>query len=74
MLEVLLHAIIDEVRSDKVKFFTTDTMKDERWWKKASMWVKLARVWLPLAYIVIATSLIISGIFNVIFGNIDENI
>ena len=73
MLEVLLHAIIDEVRSDKVQFFTTDTMKKEQWWRKASMWVKLARVWLPLAYFVIAASLIVSGIVNVIFGNINDN-
>ena len=69
MLEVLLHAIVDELRSDKVQFFKTNTIKEKRWWKKASMWIRLARLWLPLTYFIIAMALILSGILNVIVGN-----
>ena len=66
MFEVLLHTIIDDLRSDDVKVFKIEDMKEERWWKKASLWIKLARVWLPMTYLVIAMSLVVSGILNVI--------
>ena len=68
MFEVLLHTIIDDLRSDDVKVFKIEDMKEERWWKKASLWIKLARVWLPMTYLVIAMSLVVSGILNVILG------
>ena len=68
MFEVLLHTIIDDLRSDDVKVFKIEDMKEERWWKKASLWIKLARVWLPMTYLVIAKSLVVSGILNVTLG------
>ena len=76
MLEVLLHAIVDELRSDKVHFFKTrtSTMKEKRWWKMASMWIKVARMWLPLTYLIIAMALIMSGVFNVILGNQNDEV
>ena len=68
ILEVLLHTIIDDMRSgdDKVGYMTATDNGETKWWKKTSLWIKFARIGLPITYLVITLAILVPGILNLI--------
>ena len=66
MIQVLLHAIIDELRGDDSKVFKMTEEKEKKWWKNTSVWITLARVGLPVAYVLVALAIVMPGILNIL--------
>ena len=65
MTQVLLHAIIDDLKSDDDKIFNIEQMTDKRWWKKVNVWITIARVGVPLSYVLVALAIVVPGILNI---------
>ena len=72
MFEVILLAIIDNLRGNDNKVFKINNKilnipeaKDKRWWERASVWIAVARVALPVAYVLVALAIIVPGIINI---------
>ena len=73
MTQVLLHAIIDDLRANDNKVFRVKEAKEKRWWEKTSVWIKIARVGLPVAYMMVALAIVVPGIINIIVqGSAEE--
>ena len=72
MVELLLHAIIDNTRGNdgRVQVFELEEENTEemRFWKKSSFWVAVARVGLPIAYLLITLAIVLPGIFNIVLA------
>ena len=66
MAEVILHAIIDNLREEENKVFKMADIDERRWWCRASVWIIVARVGLPVTYLLVAIAIIIPGITNII--------
>ena len=66
MLQVLLHTIIDDLRTDDNKVFKMGEETEERWWKKSSSWIIIARVGLPVTYVLVALAIVVPGILNIL--------
>ena len=63
MAQVLLHAIIDDLRGDDKKM---GEETEKKWWKKASTWITIARVGLPVTYVLVALAIVVPGILNIL--------
>lgn len=66
MIQVLLHSIIDDMRSNDKKARKMGKITEGIWWKKASLWITLARVGLPVTYVLVASAIVTPGIMNVL--------
>ena len=73
MLEVILHAVIDDLRSNENKVFKINNKvfkipekKEKRWWERASVWIAFAKVGLPVAYMLVALAIVVPGIINIV--------
>ena len=64
MTQVLLHAIIDDLREDDNKVYRMGQEAEKKWYKKASNWITFARVGLPIAYVMVALAIVVPGILN----------
>ena len=72
MFEVILLAIIDNLRGNDNKVFKINNKmlsipetKGKRWWERTSVWTAIARVALPVAYVLVALAIIVPGIINI---------
>ena len=72
MTQVLLHAIIDDLREDN-KVFKMGQETAKKWYKKASSWTTIARVGLPVTYAVVALAIVVPGILNKLAETNDAN-
>ena len=73
MIQVLLHAIIDDLRGDENKVFKMENVNEKKWWKRSSVWITIARVGLPLTYMLGALAIVVPGIINMMVeGSRDE--
>ena len=72
MIQVLLHAIIDDLRDDDNKVYKMGQETEKRWYKKATSWITFARVGLPVAYVVVALAIVVPGILNILAETNDE--
>ena len=66
MTQVLLHAIIDDLRGDDNKVFKMGEETEKKWWKKSSSWITIARVGLPVTYVMVALAIVVPGILNIL--------
>ena len=66
MTQVLLHAIIDDLRGEENKVYRMGPEGEKKWWKKASAWITIARVGLPVTYVLVALAIIVPGIYNIL--------
>ena len=73
MLEVILHAIIDDLRCNENKVFKINNKvypipeeKERRWWERASVWIAFAKIGLPMAYMLVALAIVVPGIINIV--------
>ena len=74
MIHVLLHAVIDDLRSDGDKVTKMGAAEKKRRLGKASVWSKFARVGLPLVYMFAAFAIVFPGILNIITeGSVDNS-
>ena len=71
MVEVILLALIDNLRSNENKVFMINNKKlrmpeDEeiRWWKRAHSWTAVAKKGLPLAYLLLMLAIVMPGFIN----------
>ena len=67
MTQVLLHAIIDDLREDDNKlYYRRGQATEKKWYNMASSWTTIARVGLPLTYVVVALAIVVPGILNIL--------
>ena len=71
MTQVLLHAIIDDLRGDDNKVSRMGQEIDKKWWQKASSWITIARVGLPVTYVMVALAIVVPGILNILAETTD---
>ena len=64
MLEVILHAIIDDLRGDGSKEFLISEAEDIKFWKQASFWIKVAKIGMPVAYMLASLAIVVPGVIN----------
>ena len=69
-IEMLLHAIIAGLQREEVGtpvFRASEKMNAKKQhWRTASFWVTISRVGLPIAYAVVALTILMPGIINVL--------
>ena len=65
MIEVILHAIIDDLRGKENQVFKITEEEDMRWWKRMPVWVKIAKIGLPVAYMMATLTIVVPGVINV---------
>ena len=72
MFEVILLAIIDNLKGNDNKVFKINNKmlsipetKERRWWERASVWMAIAKVGLPVAYVLFALAIVVPGIINI---------
>ena len=66
MTQVLLHAIIDDLRENDNKVYKMQEEPEKKWFKKASSWITIARLGLPVTYVLVALVIIVPGILNIL--------
>ena len=71
MTQVLLNAIIDDLRGDDNKVSRMGQETDKKWWQKASAWITIARVGLPVTYVMVALAIVVPGILNILAETTD---
>ena len=66
MIEVVLHAIIDDFRGNENKVFQITEEEEMRWWRRASFWITFSKIGLPVAYMMATLALVVPGVINVV--------
>ena len=65
MIEVILHAIIDDLRGRENQVFKISEEIDMRWWKRMTVWITIAKIGLPIAYMMASLAIVVPGVINV---------
>ena len=65
MIEVILHAIIDDLRGRENQVFKISEELDMRWWKRMTVWITIAKIGLPIAYMMASLAIVVPGVINV---------
>ena len=65
MIEVILHAIIDDLRGRETQVFKISEEIDMRWWKRMTVWITIAKIGLPIAYMMASLAIVVPGVINV---------
>ena len=65
MVEVILHAIIDDLRGRENQVFKISEEIDMRWWKRMTVWITIAKIGLPIAYMMASLAIVVPGVINV---------
>ena len=60
MIEVILHAIIDDLRGRENQ--EEVVMKS---WKRIHVWITFAKIGLPVAYMMATLAIVVPGVINV---------
>ena len=75
MVEVILIALIDNLRSNENKVFMVNNKKlripedqGTRWWERAQVWTAVAKKGLPLAYLLVMLAIVMPGFINTVVG------
>ena len=75
MVEVILIAVIDNLRSNENKVFMINNKKlrmpedqEIRWWKRAQFWTTVAKKGMPLAYLMLLLVIVLPGFINTLVG------
>ena len=65
MVEIILLAIIDNLRSNenKVKAMFPEE-EGIKWWERASFWIAIAKMGLPLGYMMVSLTIVMPGLIN----------
>ena len=65
MIEVILHAIIDDLRGRENQVFKISEEIDMGWWKSMTVWITIAKIGLPIAYMMASLAIVVPGVINV---------
>ena len=66
MAEVILHAIIDDLRDYENKLLQITEEERLIGWRRVSVWITVAKRGLPVAYMMATLAIVVPGVINIV--------